>query len=796
MQQLLLWNNTHYATTLASAYGSENVIVNNDQFAAVTEQLDKFSSMIVLCELEWLNNGTMTSRQHLQGIELVKELRRKQDLKIPVLFVSFQSLSNILKVASANNKDAINPEREIMTAIGHSFYHLPAFPKDFKNHIIKKFGENGTTRKLSVMELDDIKSFYCSKEGILQHELHALNVDKTYDELQSALIRIHELFLVDPTNALTGFQAAYDNLTKPEAVEYIKRLGNNLSKTYSEKTNGKAGLEKVNEKYPWKVLFLDDEINEKHKLIKCMAANGIDVICVNTAEKALNEFVEDKAGAKKIMVVIADYRLYEITDEIKHHQNIQGYQFLKTISSTDHLVRLVAFSGLQRKFLLNSFKHYNIRTEVKSKNDYQTEESYQHFTDEIIEFANENFEAEELLPEKSTSFRNSLLEAYKRYRMHPAYEKFERETSLTAKEYCQLIQEQINAGEEVIIGGIDNIKSPLPQPKTQKSEADKKIKGKQVGEKIYDEAYFNRFMNYLVARRIALWLYASNKRNKYSIDSRRIAEILTNQKYPTDAYRQIISTSLGLSLDDFPFNITVEERYWLHYEMELPILRDVKTILPVFVKCSQYLKDFILKADFIKKQIEQHSFKLPFIYKGNKANPNNISELLFNEDFSPRIKTPGDLKEVYWKLNSMVEKDNALKEQLDKTITFIRYSLQDALEKNKSIYIYSLYQYFKGIVATYTVAKNKEAKISKPNNEMIFDLIISNQKLDEKKYPHLINLYGSAFLAKIDMQLDGLELNESTKKIFLELLAKHENAERTDARMVPMSERKKQSAEY
>lgn len=796
MQHLILWNKTNYAGTLASAFGPDNVITCNDDFVSVSQQLDKFSSIIVLCELSWLGNGTASNWQHLQGIDMVKELRRQNDLKIPVLFVSFHSLAEILKVTSAINTSAINPEREILTAIGHSFYHLPALPQDFKNFITKQFGENGTTKKLSVMELNDIKSFYCSKEGILQHELHALNVDKTYDELQKAVIKIHELFLVDSTNALTAFQAAYENLTKVEAVDYIKRLGNNLSKTYSDKVNGKSELGKPLEQYPWKVLFLDDEITEKHKLIKCMKANGMDVICVNTAEKALNEFVEDKTGSKKIMVVIADYRLYEIKEGIRHHQKIQGYQFLKTISSTDHLVRLVAFSGLQRKFLLNSFKHYNIRTEVKSKNDYQTEDSYQHFADEIIEFANENYEAEELLPEKSISFRNSLLEAYKRYRMHPAYERFERETALTAKEYCQIIEEQINDGEEVIIGGIDNIKSPLPQPKTEKSEADKKIKGKQIGKKIFDEAYFNRFMNYLVARRIALWLYASNKKNKFSIDSRRIAEILTNQKYPTDAYRQIISTSLGLSLDDFPFNITVEERYWLHYEMELPILRDVQTILPVFVKCSQFIKEFILKAAFIKNQIEQNSFKLPFVYKGKKENPNNISELLFNQDFSPIIKTPGDLKEVYWLMNSLVDKDKNLKEQLDKTTTFIRYSLQDALEKNKSIYIYSLYQYFKGIVATYTVAKNKEAKTNKPNNEMIFDLIVSEQKMDEKKYPHLINLYGSAFLAKIDMQLDGLELNDSTKKIFLEILTKHENADKPDPRMIPLSERKRKSDEY
>ena len=111
MQQLLLWNKTKYAATLASAFGSDNVIACYDDFVAIAEQLDKYDSLIVLCELEWSGNGTATNRQDLQGIEIVKELRRKYDLKIPVLFVSFHSLADIF-----------NAEREILTAIGHDFY--------------------------------------------------------------------------------------------------------------------------------------------------------------------------------------------------------------------------------------------------------------------------------------------------------------------------------------------------------------------------------------------------------------------------------------------------------------------------------------------------------------------------------------------------------------------------------------------------------------------------------------------------------------------------------------------------
>ena len=359
MQQLLLWNNTNYAATLSNTFGKDNIITCGDELAAALQQPEKFSSLIVLCELNWAMKGEATNRQQLQGIEIVKELRRKHELKIPVLFVSFHSLTEIF-----------NAEREILTAIGHDFYQLPALPQDFKTFITKEFLENGTWRKLSVMELNDIKSFYCSKEGILSHELHYLNHFLNFkitnenqtaskNELENSIQKIHDLFLADSTNALVSFQVSYATLTQDnitDAVKYIIRLGETLLKTYGEKTNGVASTDKPTEQYRWKVLLLDDQINEEHELVQLMKANNINVICVDNAPKAAAELKKDWKKENSIMVVIADYRLYENTEGVKRHQKIQGYQFLKDIASTDHLIRLVAFSGLQRKFLLNSFK--------------------------------------------------------------------------------------------------------------------------------------------------------------------------------------------------------------------------------------------------------------------------------------------------------------------------------------------------------------------------------------------------------------------------------------------------------
>lgn len=691
MQQLLLWNKTAYAATLSDAFGSDNVITGKEDFAVALSNLDKYSSIIVLCELDWSANGATVNRQELKGIELVKEMRRKHELKIPVLFASFRSLPDIF-----------NAEREILTAIGHDFYQLPAIPQDFKTFITKEFGENGTMRKLSVMELTDIKSFYCSKEGILSHELHYLNHflnfnitaenhDSIFEELVTTIRKIHDLFLVDSSIAVTSFKVGFSELTKEnisDAVNHIVRLGNGLAKKYGENTSNIATTEKQ-ELNPWKVLFLDDQINEQHELMQQMKLN-FEVICVDNAIEAKKVLLKDWKTENRIMVVVADYRLYENEAGVKRHQKIQGYQFLKDIASTDHLVRLVAFSGLQRKFLLNSFKHYNIRTEVKSKIDYlSSEQTRQLFCDEIADLAEENWEALEALPNKCAGFERYLKEAYIEFRMHPDYNKMEGSVSLTAKEYVQEIQQQINDAEEIKIGAIDNIKSPLA--KTKKDQ----------------EAFFKRFQNYLVARRIALWLYAANKKGlQVNIDSRKIAEILTDQKYPTDAYRQILSTNLGLSLDDFPKNITIEERRWLHYEMGLSIFRDINLMIPALAKVAKNYKDFFLTNDFLKEQIKKGKFAVTHKYKQTNYT------IGFSKDFTPEIKTASDVRVLFLWAAEQCKKAKSKTECVEiikPLVSRLRHSLFES--RNEVVYLKNLFEYFNGY---YRILNKEQSNLTNP----------------------------------------------------------------------------------
>ena len=96
MQQLLLWNNTLYTSTLASAFGSENVITNNDDFVAIKDQLERFSSLIVLCELEWLGDGTSRSGQITSADPEVFNYITQQVNKDPMVGTSDYAQSDLL----------------------------------------------------------------------------------------------------------------------------------------------------------------------------------------------------------------------------------------------------------------------------------------------------------------------------------------------------------------------------------------------------------------------------------------------------------------------------------------------------------------------------------------------------------------------------------------------------------------------------------------------------------------------------------------------------------------------------
>ena len=236
--------------------------------------------------------------------------------------------------------------------------------------------------------------------------------------------------------------------------------------------------------------------------------------------------------------------------------------------------------------------------------------------------AEENYNAIASMPSGCAGFAKYLAGAYKEFRSHPEYRHMEADLSARATHMVHLIQQQLTAGEPINSKPIEFIRSPLA--KTKK------------------DPELVRFRNYLLARRLALWLHArSQKKPSLPIDARKIAEILTGQSYPTDAYRQILSTNLGLSLEDFPGNILLEEKNWLEYALHIPVFREIAGIGEFFSKLKHHFSAYIAADKKLSARIENNGYNLEFTYR------NSAYKIGFDQDLTPILKTSTDIRVLY-----------------------------------------------------------------------------------------------------------------------------------------------------
>ncbi|MFN9112828.1 MAG: hypothetical protein ACK5XN_22415, partial [Bacteroidota bacterium] len=199
---------------------------------------------------------------------------------------------------------------------------------------------------------------------------------------------------------------------------------------------------------------------------------------------------------------------------------------------------------------------------------------------------------------------------------------------------------------------------------------------------------------------------ANKKGMKVNVDSRQIAEILTDQPYPTDAYRQILSTNLGLSLDDFPKNITIEERRWLQYEMELNIFKDINLMVPAFSKIAKNYKDLFLTNEFLKEQIKKGKFAVT-----HKHKQTNYS-IDFSKDFTPDIKTATDVRVLFLWIAEQCKKTKSKTECVEiikPLVSRLRHSLFES--RNEVVYLKNLFEYFNGY---YRILNKEQSNLTNP----------------------------------------------------------------------------------
>lgn len=334
----------------------------------LAKEKDETDQLVVLCEIDINTENKTVNRTDFWGISFVQELRRK-NYKNKVLFVSFLS-EEYFKDKVLNAKILFFP--------GHSFLPLPAPPQEW-------FREFNTFDSLTDLSLYDIKHHCCGIEQIIDEQFHSLtskyNASKN---LTPELIYAGKNLVKLVFNSLNRLVPELDSIFYPDnsGKEVLMSLRQLCESALPESVNMDYDITEPKWKY-WKVLWLDDEENIESPLYKELVrrlGHEDKVILCDTYEDAVKHWEVDKAYGE-ISLVICDYRL---KDKDGLPTSKQGYDFMKYLATDGRSVGKVVYSGLKRKFLIESFRHYGILINIYSKIDFN-----QHNADDLAFLADE-----------------------------------------------------------------------------------------------------------------------------------------------------------------------------------------------------------------------------------------------------------------------------------------------------------------------------------------------------------------------------------------------------------------------
>lgn len=712
--------------------------------------------VIILVESKWSFSASTDRFQHFGGIKIAQSLRLDHGFRGAILFVSFLSRKSLTE----------DHHFEIINAIGHGFSRLPGTASDWENDFI---GIN----PLDLLELKDIQSFYCGSLGIIREELHGLRQraekefasapEEAFDFLLLKIDRFHSIFGLEGQLQKEAFRGEYHPLTPAnfdDAVTFVRSAGEEIFAKYDEEGLKSGSVAKVD--FPWEILFLDDEIDEHHDLILRMKERGLKVHCHRTASDAINALEDDFLGSQKIAVVVADYRLKDRIEGVEVHQPIQGYRFLKEVSSGKFPIRLVALSGLPRKFLMQSFREMRVKVEIFSKKDYlNSANTIDQLLDELIEIGQENWQS--LISRPNGAGWKALQDTYVTFRKGSDYEENERIISQKARNFSMKVKAGLNPPP------IQFIKTAF-QPRKKETQ----------------EATMERFGNYLLARRVALWLFSqteSGQRRSSEFNKNLTGSITGEDYFPKSdsAYRQVLNTNLVLRLEEFPIGMLVEEKRWFQYDMGYPVFQEIQSVQEVLLEIETEIYSYFAADKDLKQRFNKKAFRETLTYK-------NAPYFLNVDGGIPRIEVPSDVLVVFQVLNQLVGKNLHDKGKLRTIASKLDIHLLNNSSRIRTIqrlktFFHSLSFKLKADlrekehghrVTLVDDRKTTLGALEKPLNRL-WKLILNGDTptaADFAAHPALQDLFTPAWLVKERWSEGGKSIDAEKKEAFLEDLVK------------------------
>ncbi|MEM7104061.1 MAG: response regulator [Bacteroidota bacterium] len=529
---------------------------SEDAIQILTSEISKLDRVFILAELsfEYQNASTFF------GFELVRELRQKKVLN-PIIIMSFFPKSFFI-----TNR---NQNFAILKTPGHYFVQLPALMNDLVA------GEYEGIDKLTLM---DINRHIFSLEGHLEEIFHGLKnfvlswsqyPENTFEaklksEIRMAFSKVNDysndynriVMEVIEQELITNFQEEITSGNPRNFPMLIDNALNDLKKNYSQENPQELKTNTV--RYPWKVLYVEDELNIAEIIKQKLFERGIPCELAVNYNQTLEILKSDKLN--EITVVICDYRLL---DENGSWQKEQGYKIIELINMKfNKLLSFFSLSSFDDSALLFIQQEYKIKVRSYPKTDViNSEEGFNIFAKKIIEEGDKVFDQICSVPKHKVwttgylkKFDKPFSYYYRHHRLAIDFANADKNIAEKAALFVLQIAHQKyrleNDGETELYSfqeGIGNDK-----------------KSTTLKEKI------EKFRIKLIGRRISFALYTLLSLKKGQIYWALKTGTLGRDD-ESNTINQLFTTYLGLSFEkDIPNRLFPEEREWLE-QMELKV---------------------------------------------------------------------------------------------------------------------------------------------------------------------------------------------------------------------------------
>ena len=553
--------------------------------------------ILYIDEVYLITKGDRQSIEFTNAIEYVKYLRRVEKYSEAVIFSSFHSANQILEKANT----------QIITTIGHGFLQLP-YTQEQYDAVSKE------TDPLNDIQLQDIIINFCRIRSAITEGFHIfkgrLREVKGLDiELAEKVKLITEEFtkfekeLIRDVGKYPEIIAEFKrviSLFKADDIDSIDSIDLENEETFSKYLPADEidKEELIREKKGWKILFLDDKPSELDSILKVLAERCIDYEIATTIQEA-KAFIEADKQSNKISVVVSDYRLFEADAKgisKPRMQKEQGYDFLIWLAKQDRYNAMMALSGLSKWFLLESFRKKSIDVKVYSKTGLNAGAA-KFFVDDI-EYLGSQVEQVVLSQPKATNWRKDTVKQEKitNYALKPYYV-FHRNSNeyLTVENSINQQAEKVARELEFAIDKSSDFN--FASLVSIQGNATKTMKGEIENE-------YPDFQLKLLQRRVFYYLLLKG------FDKDAISKMLhtgdTQSEMSESMIKQVPSMLAIQTETDIPYGLLVEEKYFLHHYMNLPIYNIAELMDQTYAIINTVLTEHLKNNKAITEKLKNY----------------------------------------------------------------------------------------------------------------------------------------------------------------------------------------------